>query len=190
MWIFPDNKALCPFFISALRNKPPTRELRNLLVGSCQSEDCICQHFDGAGRLNLESYDCIDSSLKILNKECSRARQSLDVAVYSLTFMPLVEVMIHMKRRYNINVRIILDPSDLKLDRVDKLATAGIDVRIKNQTIPGSFPSKMHNKCVLVDQKVLFTGSFNWSDAVVTKNNENLMRTESRQLVQLWLDEY
>lgn len=44
--------------------------------------------------------------------------------------------------------------------------------------------SKMHNKFFLIDDKILGTGSFNWTYNAVNENFENLIITNSRGLIQ------
>lgn len=40
----------------------------------------------------------------------------------------------------------------------------------------------MHHKYVVIDDKLIATGSFNWTQAAVTKNNENLLMIRDEKL--------
>ena len=40
----------------------------------------------------------------------------------------------------------------------------------------------MHHKYVIIDEKLIATGSFNWTQAAVMKNNENLLLIRDKKL--------
>ena len=58
----------------------------------------------------------------------------------------------------------------------EKLFTAGIDVKISKN------PYYMHNKFVVIDGKIVITGSYNWSDRATNGNDENLLIISSENL--------
>ena len=50
------------------------------------------------------------------------------------------------------------------------MASKGIECTIDKNT-----RSCMHNKFAIIDNFILITGSFNWTDKAVEKNQENLI---------------
>jgi cardiolipin hydrolase len=48
----------------------------------------------------------------------------------------------------------------------------------------------MHHKFVIVDKKVLITGSFNWTVQAVKSNNENVLMIQNEQLVKEYVKEF
>ena len=48
----------------------------------------------------------------------------------------------------------------------------------------------MHNKFVIIDDKLLLTGSFNWSFSAVYKNSENIMVTGNPEIVNPYIDNF
>ena len=50
--------------------------------------------------------------------------------------------------------------------------------------------AQMHNKFVIIDDKLLLTGSFNWSFSAVNKNWENIMITGNPDIVNPYIDNF
>lgn len=48
----------------------------------------------------------------------------------------------------------------------------------------------MHHKFVLIDNKLLINGSFNWTRNAITGNQENVVVTDYPQLVQAFQAEF
>lgn len=48
----------------------------------------------------------------------------------------------------------------------------------------------MHNKFCVVDEKVILTGSFNWTVYADLRNDENLAIIKSRQLAKVYKDKF
>ena len=48
----------------------------------------------------------------------------------------------------------------------------------------------MHNKFAVIDNKVLITGSFNWTSQAVNANQENIAVIENSHLVKLYNQEF
>ncbi|MGK5089867.1 phospholipase D-like domain-containing protein [Bdellovibrionota bacterium FG-2] len=102
-----------------------------------------------------------------LVKFIQSAKTSLDIAIFDLNLDKLVhEILVQTKK---IQVRILVDRRQAKSDHslVPLLVKAGAKVKIGHQR------GIMHNKFVIVDGKVLETGSFNYTNGAAFKNNEN-----------------
>lgn len=134
-----------------------------------------------------------------LIRELSKARKTIDVSMYLITNHILIEVLIHMKKFYGVVIRVIIEgcprndePAD---DKMSSLERAGIKVKQKkidadNINVIGNYRAIMHNKCVLIDRKVLLTGSFNWTRNAVQVNDENIIKTGSKQIIAQWITKY
>ena len=45
----------------------------------------------------------------------------------------------------------------------------------------------MHNKVAIIDGKILFTGSYNWSKAAEEKNQENLLEfIDEEEIIEIY----
>ncbi len=102
-----------------------------------------------------------------LTKFVQSAKSSLDIAIFDLNLDKLVhEILVQTKK---IQVRILVDRRQAKSDHslVSLLLKAGAKVKIGHQR------GIMHNKFVIVDGKMLETGSFNFTNGAAFKNNEN-----------------
>jgi transcriptional regulator of heat shock response len=86
-----------------------------------------------------------------------------------------------------LNIRLITDEEELKLigSVVRDLGEEGIQIRTDT-----SGESLMHNKFVIIDQKILMTGSYNWTVASTEVNQENVVIMENDQLVETFMNEF
>jgi phosphatidylserine/phosphatidylglycerophosphate/cardiolipin synthase-like enzyme len=101
------------------------------------------------------------------------ARSTIRVQMYSLTLHEVVSALIRAKRR-GIDVRVIVDHSQLRHDRNDSfrvaaLASGGVPILV--DTVPGL----MHNKVMVIDGETVLTGSFNYTWGAEHRNAENLL---------------
>lgn len=192
IWFFPDNKKICWSFINALKGQKSNHSDRKGFPARCECRRC----FDQFGRLNLEEYNCTSSSMMSLIRELSRARKTIDISMYMITNNILIEVLIHMRKYYNVLIRVVVEAcprnDESTDDRMSSLKSAGIKVKQKNigaDNLP-AYRSIMHNKCVLIDRQVLLTGSFNWTRNAVLVNDENIIKVGSRQIIIQWIKKY
>jgi len=101
------------------------------------------------------------------------ARKTVLVQMYALTSREIVSALVNARRR-GIDVRVIVDRSQLKEDRSDaytvgRLAAGGVPVLV--DTVSGL----MHNKVMIIDGGTVATGSFNYTWSAEHKNAENLV---------------
>lgn len=95
------------------------------------------------------------------------AKKSIDVAIFDLNLDQLVHELLLQSRR--IPVRFVVDVRQAKASHslVPMLIRSGARVRIGRQR------GIMHNKFLIVDEKRLETGSFNYTNGAAFKNSEN-----------------
>ena len=109
------------------------------------------------------------ATLLILNT-IENAKESILVAAYSFTSKPITAALIKASQR-GVDVRIVLDKSQrtAKYSAFWEIKNLGVPVRINSKY------SIMHNKFIIVDGKILQTGSFNYSQAAENSNAENVL---------------
>jgi phosphatidylserine/phosphatidylglycerophosphate/cardiolipin synthase-like enzyme len=127
------------------------------------------------------SCDPLTTVLRAIND----ARTAIRVQMYSLTLQEVARALASAKRR-GVDVRVIVDRSQLHQDRndslqVEALASDGIPVLV--DTVPGL----MHNKVMVVDGERVLTGSFNYTWGAEHWNAENLMVVQDPALAAEYL---
>ena len=110
------------------------------------------------------------SAAKEIITQIDNAKSYIDIAMYSFTYEPIGEAIIRAKNR-GIRIRILMDKgqSKGKYSKYNYLLSNNIAI------IQDRHAGIMHNKIAIIDGKVLFTGSYNWSKSAEEKNQENLL---------------
>lgn len=67
---------------------------------------------------------------------------------------------------------------------VDRLLAAGVDLRLDGN------PDKMHHKVFVIDDTVVITGSYNYSQSAESRNDENVVIVRSAELAQRYVEEF
>lgn len=109
-----------------------------------------------------------DGITQMIISAIEKTNESIDVAAYSFTSKKIALKLIEAKNR-NIKVRVVLDKSQRKAKGsvALKLIQEGVDVRFnENYKI-------QHNKYMIIDQKHIECGSFNYTKAAEHYNAEN-----------------
>jgi phosphatidylserine/phosphatidylglycerophosphate/cardiolipin synthase-like enzyme len=113
-------------------------------------------------------------------REIDLAKQELFVAVYAFTSADLANALVQAKRR-GVTVQVVVD---LEFDRTNENSKAGfldaqkIPVRRVSGirlTIQDKEPGLMHQKFAVIDRRLVFTGSYNWTHSAESRNDENLL---------------
>ena len=106
------------------------------------------------------------------------AQSSIEVAAYSFTARPIAAALADAEAR-GVTVRVVLDKSQRKAHaRVGPYLIAhSVAVRFNDHF------AIMHNKFMIVDDRVLELGSFNYTRAAETKNAENVMVVKNSRKV-------
>lgn len=118
-------------------------------------------------------------------EEINRAQKEVLIQAYSFTSVPIAKALLNAHKR-GVRVEAILDKSQ-KSERYTSatfLANGGIRTWIDDSH------AIAHNKVIIVDQTTIVTGSFNFTKAAEEKNAENLMILRSKDLAQLYLDNW
>ena len=113
--------------------------------------------------------------IQALIADIHAATESVDVAMYNFTLKDVSEALIKASQR-GLAVRVVVDSDALQKLDLSRMKQAGIYVMGDRRE------SLMHNKYVIIDGRILWTGSLNLS-ASGSENDENVMvRIESTGL--------
>lgn len=113
-----------------------------------------------------------------LKKLIQSAKTSLDIAIFDINLDDLTHEVLVQSRK--IPVRILVDRREAKSGHslVKLLEKAGAELRYGHQK------GIMHNKFVIVDGKMVETGSFNYTNGAAFKNNENQVYLAAPSIVE------
>jgi phosphatidylserine/phosphatidylglycerophosphate/cardiolipin synthase-like enzyme len=114
----------------------------------------------------------------------NKANSSIHVLIYSFTLDSVGNALIEALGRH-IEVKIVFEKGQIgQSSEYQRLRNSAVDVR--NDTNP----SYMHDKIMIVDGKIVLTGSFNWSNNAENENNENLLIITSTSLATTYENEF
>lgn len=116
---------------------------------------------------------CTDAIVDAINP----ARRTILVQAYSFTSSKIARALLRAKDR-GVDVRVILDGNvtSHQYSPADFFANSGIDVKLDYAH------ALAHNKVMIVDGETVITGSFNFTKAAETKNAENVLIVQDREL--------
>jgi len=127
--------------------------------GGCRRPNCQFSHAE-SGLTRLLGY---------LNS----ARSTLDICVFNITLDEISDTVIDIFKR-GVKVRVITDDDQQSGQGSDiqRFRDLGIPVKVDHN------PAHMHNKFAVIDNRVIITGSFNWTRQAVLQNQENIIIQE------------
>ncbi len=103
-------------------------------------------------------------------RQMDNAQEYIDVAIYSFTYEPLAGAIIGAKNR-GVKIRILMDKGQAQGKHSVYQFLLDNDI----ETIQDRRSGYMHNKIAIIDGRILFTGSYNWSKSAEERNQENLL---------------
>lgn len=119
---------------------------------------------------------CEDAILKWIRS----ANKSIHVLIYSFTLDSISEELINAYKR-GVDVKVVFERNQInRWSEYWRLREEGVPVR--NDTNP----KLMHNKVMIIDGEIVFTGSYNWSMNAEKYNNENLIIIRSRKIAEIF----
>ena len=103
-------------------------------------------------------------------RQIDNAQGYIDIAMYSFTYQPIAEAVVEAKHR-GVKIRVLMDrvQAQIRSSQYKYLLDNGIAVAQDRHA------GIMHNKIAIIDGKVLFVGSYNWSESAEESNQENLL---------------
>ncbi|MCG8696554.1 MAG: phospholipase D-like domain-containing protein [Bacteroidales bacterium] len=125
--------------------------------------------------------DCLNSILLYLRS----AIRNIRICVFTISDDRIAEAIMYAHKK-GVDIKLITDDdkSNDKGSDVCRLAQEGIVVKMDNS------PHHMHHKFAVVDEKIALTGSYNWTRSAAEYNQENLLVTEEKHVVNMYLKEF
>ncbi len=120
-----------------------------------------------------------------LNDLLNKAKKSVLLCVFSITDHRLAKDIWECHKR-GVQVKVITDDRKI-FDRgseIQNLRNKGIDIKIDHSEY------HMHNKFGIIDDRIAFTGSFNWTYTAQKHNQENLLVTTNQSIVEQFKSEF
>jgi len=133
-------------------------------------------HFTPDGGIRRHLLDAIQDS-----------RQRIDVAVFHITSTELARALTSAKTR-GVRIRILTDHEKARLDgpAMRIFRAAGLSVRV----LGVREQSLMHHKFAIFDDRLVATGSYNWTQSAERANYENLILLDDPKVVARFTEEF
>src|SRR5262245_16434988 len=126
-----------------------------------------------------------DACLRQIVHRFARARQTVEVCVFTITDDRITRALLDAHRR-GVQLRVLTD-NDKALDRgsdIEEIGRAGVPVKVDRT------PYHMHHKFAIFDRTRLINGSYNWTRGAAECNLENLIDTADPNLVAAFLVQF
>ncbi len=127
-----------------------------------------------------------DGTLEHILTAVNAAQESISFMAYSFTSDELAEVL-RERAQAGVNVSGVFDEDQYHSNagtEFDTLKDAGIDVRLDGN------PRLMHHKVIIIDHKVVITGSYNFSNNAEHNNDENTLIIHNQDIAAKFLAEF
>lgn len=114
------------------------------------------------------------------------AQQSIYFLAYSFTSDPLGEAL-RARAAEGVAVAGVMDAEQIQSNigtEYDLFKQAGLDVRADGN------PGLMHHKILIIDEEIVVTGSYNFTNSAETRNDENLVILYDPQVAKYFLQEF
>jgi phosphatidylserine/phosphatidylglycerophosphate/cardiolipin synthase-like enzyme len=107
------------------------------------------------------------------------------VQAYGFTHNAIAQALVRAHQR-GVKVYVLLDKKSEKTNRyvIDMLTQAQVDLRYDGKH------AIAHNKVMVIDESVVITGSFNFTNSAETRNAENLLLLKSGELARRYKSEW
>jgi len=120
----------------------------------------------------------------LIIQEISQAKKSIKLAIYGFSNDRIRDAVLNAHKR-GIDTKVVTDDKRANSENILMLKEAGIDL------VDDENPyALMHNKFLVIDENVVWTGSANYSYYAFYKNNENLVKFTSSKIAKVYLEEF
>ena len=134
------------------------------LIGALQESPAIAE---------IETLFSPEVSIKeSILKEMESTTSVLDLAIHEITSLDMAQALVKAKQR-GVKVRVIADSkqANMKTSKITYLIQQGILVKV----LGGKEKEVMNHRFAILDGKRVLTGSFDWSEASLKWNYENIL---------------
>jgi len=126
-----------------------------------------------------------DNPQKVIIKNINQAEAFINIAMYIFTDREIALPLMDAQKR-GVKVRVYLDRSQIEstysISRL--LVQKGIKVRISTNNYI------MHHKFAIIDNRLLLTGSYNWTFSANNRNDENLMIIDDPEIIKIFQNQF
>ena len=113
-----------------------------------------------------------------------KANASIHILTYSFTLDSIGNALVEAYNR-GVEVKVVFEERQLNtISEHVKLKGAGIEVRVDTNS------RYMHDKVMIVDEVIVITGSYDWSETAEIHNDENLIVISSAQIASVYEEEF
>jgi len=114
---------------------------------------------------------CDEEIIALINS----ASSEINAAVYSFNRIPIINALITAYSR-GVKVKVVVDAQEAGQSSQSHATPMleGADFEFRKKTFP-NYTTAMHNKFMIVDKKIVATGSYNWTTNATENNDENLI---------------
>lgn len=128
--------------------------------------------------------DIANNPKELLLQALNEATRTLDIAIYNIRDKEIAQAVLHANSR-GVHVRILTDASKAK----NKKQAAILDDFLHNSIEVKVNPSrKMHLKTAIIDEHLIVTGSYNFTEASANENIEQLITIANDELAKQWTE--
>lgn len=119
----------------------------------------------------------------------NQAQQSILVQAYSFTSRPIAQALARAHDK-KVVVKIIIDKSTTKHRYGPLKIFSQHQIPLWVDYLPSLHRGIAHNKIMIIDNKIIITGSFNFTAAAQKRNAENVLIIDSPVLAQQYTDNW
>lgn len=155
-------------------------------LGFCLDEGASLLPFGSGGRLLLQTcFTPREQCLPLLLSELKKAQRRILVQAYSFTSLSIAQALIEAKQR-GVDACIIADKSQetARKSTLPLLIGKEIEVVIDNKV------AIAHNKVMIIDDRAVITGSYNWTESAERRNAENLLVITDQKTVDAYKENW
>ena len=105
-------------------------------------------------------------------------KKTLDIAIFTFTRDSIAQAILDAHHR-GLKIRCIGDDGNSKVKGSDVRLLASVGIPCKTDNNPRFH---MHNKMAIIDNSVVITGSFNWTNQAINKNQDNILFIEDKNI--------
>jgi len=130
-------------------------------------------------------FSLYDNPQKEIIKNINQAESFINIAMYIFTdrenALPLVKA-----QERGVKVRVYLDKKQVEYQYSQSrfLVQKGIKTRISSNNYI------MHHKFAIIDNRILLTGSYNWTFSANNRNDENLMVIDDPEIIEIFQNQF
>jgi len=124
---------------------------------------------------------------RIITNWILRANESIHIMVYSFTSQPIASALIVANtQKPDLDIKVVIERNQANVTGsvYQMLLDANITVALDDN------PYLMHHKVAIIDDKIIITGSYNYSQSAEDRNDENLIVIADQEIAELYEQEF